>query len=136
MPKQFYVLLLALLLYFWPWSIGSGSYLLGFVITLQIAFVMSCNFLVKERWKYAVILIEGFCMLFNVTFFLVPSLSPHFHEQIMLCAFIIELLIITISLQGVIVGRSNSYHPSLANRGLWSVRGGVLHLYRSAGADQ
>lgn len=125
-PKQLYIAALLLLLWHWPESLilsGSAENVLFSVITLQLCFVIACNILVREPWIIGVILIEAFCMMFNVTFFLMPSISGVMHEQIMLCALIIELLIITISLQGVAVG---IYSP-VASRRLRDIRRAALH---------
>jgi len=65
---------------------------------------MSCNILTKERWATAVILIELICMLINATLFYFDLHKEPFQDHIMLAAFIIELLIITMSL-GAGVGR-------------------------------
>lgn len=135
LPTQIYILASAVLLHYWPEQLtlsGSDSQLLFSVITLQLVFVMSCNILVSELWKYAVIMIEVFCMLFNTTFFLLPSVSAQLHEQIMLCAFILELLIITLSLQGAVVGRSNDYRLPLASFSLGGLRSSAFDFYRRA----
>ena len=128
-PKQLYIIALVFLLRYWPEQFilsGSDNQLLFSVITLQLGFVIACNILTKEPWIYAVILIEAFCMLFNVTFFLVTAISGALHEQIMLCAFIIELLIISMSLQGAIVERSNNYRLSMSGGCLWAARSSLL----------
>lgn len=128
-PKQLYIIALVFLLRYWPEQFilsGSDNQLLFSVITLQLGFVIACNILTKEPWIYAVILIEAFCMLFNVTFFLVTAISSALHEQIMLCAFIIELLIISMSLQGAIVERSNNYRLSMSGSCLWAARSSLL----------
>jgi hypothetical protein len=99
--------LLVLLFYWLPlprFLLLSNESWLASTITIQLALVISCNILVSEPWKYGVILIEAFCMLFNVTYFLTGDLLSGLHAQIMLTALIIELLIITISMQGAAIG--------------------------------
>lgn len=61
-------------------------------------------------------------MVFNIAYLIVPGVISGIHAHIMFAALIMELLIITTSL-GVINGRDNSYHLSLAGGGLWRVRG-------------
>lgn len=97
MPPQFYIFAMALSVYFWPWVLFSSDVFT--VFTLQVLFVISCNILVKSDWIIAIIIIEVAAMLFNVTFFLFEPISGRLHEQIMLVALIIELLIITTSLR-------------------------------------
>lgn len=59
-------------------------------------------------------------MMLNVTLFLIPLGIRAFHGQIMLTAFILEILIISIGLQGAGVGSANSHVP--ASRGcLWDL---------------
>ena len=119
-PKQFYIFAMVLSLYYWPWYLSLFEPDIDALLTvmlLQSALVISCNILVNEQWKYALILIEAFCMFFNVTFFLFPALLLPFHEQLMLWAFIIELLIITISMQGAAIGRSTDHAvPNIGSR--------------------
>lgn len=61
-------------------------------------------------------------MLFNATLFAYPALLVEFHSQFMKAAFIIELLIITVSLRGEQIGgafNSDSYRMArlrLCNR--------------------
>ncbi len=108
-PRQFYIFAMVLSLYYWPWHLSLFEPDIDALLTvllLQSAIVISCYILVSEPWKYAVILIEAFCMLFNVAFFLFPAPLLPFHEKLMLWAFIIELLIITISMQGAAIGIS------------------------------
>lgn len=86
--------------------------------TLQFALVMSCNFLTKERWSTAVILIELVCMLINATLFAFGLHKEPFQDHIMLAAFILELLIITISLgAGVGLIRNDGLHSYLNGMG-------------------
>ena len=68
-------------------------------------------------------------MIFNIAYLIVPVVISGIHAHIMLTALIMELLIITTSL-GVINGRDNSYHLSLAGGGLWRVRGLCFSLDR------
>jgi len=67
-------------------------------------------------------------MLFNVTYFLTGQLLADYHAQIMLSALIIELLIITISIQGAMIGRANSISSPIFTRPVWAERSGVLNL--------
>lgn len=119
-PKQFYIFAMVLSLYYWPWYLSLFEPDIDALLTvllLQSVLVISCYILVSEPWRYAVILIEAFCMLFNVTFFLFPAPLLPFHEQLMLWAFIIELLIITISMQGAAIGRSTDHAvPNIGSR--------------------
>jgi len=135
MPKQFYILGLVLLLWYWPWQLFSGDlpadWLLS-VITMQSVFVILCNILARESWAIAITIIEGVCMLLNVLLVLIGAPISLFHDDIMLTAFILELLIITISLQGVAVGRSSGHRLPLASCSLWAARSGLHHVHRSA----
>lgn len=128
MPVQFYIFAMALSVYFWPWVFFSCEVFT--VFTLQVLFVISCNILVKSDWIIAVIIIEFAAMLFNVTFFILEPISGALHEQIMLIALILELLIITTSLRlecaidnsgSHILGTDNlrgfGYHLLSKNRG-------------------
>ena len=128
MPPQFYIFAIVLLSRYWPWHFGllgvDADYLLT-VILVSHASVIACNILSKESWVRAIIIIEAVCMMFNVTIFLFPALLSGFHGQIMLAAFIIELLIITIS-TGAIVGRSNHYRLPMAGSSLWAADSGLL----------
>lgn len=108
MPPQFYIFAIVLLSWYWPWHFAllgvDADYLLT-VIVVARASVIACYILSRESWILAIIIIEAFCMMFNVTLFLFPvALLSGLHGQIMLAAFIIELLIITISLQGAAIG--------------------------------
>ena len=101
------------------------------VTTLQAALVMSCNILTKERWASAVILIEIACMMINATLFILDLHKQPFQDHIMLAAFIIELLIITMSM-GAGVGR-------IRNDGLHDYLNGVGGLFnysRSVNSDK
>lgn len=91
-PVQFYIFAIALLSYYWPWEIFSSSAFT--VFTVQAVFVALCDRIVKEDWVISIISIECLVALFNVTFFLNPSISVDLHAQITLTAFIMELLII------------------------------------------
>ena len=138
-PSQFYIFVMLLLLYFWPQSLSFHDSLAGDIFTaifLSHAFVMACNILVSESWKYAIILIEAFCIMFNVTLFLAPDILSKFHAQVMISALIIELLIITISLHGVAIGRSNSCRIPLAIPGLWALRRHSLRSYSDSQVEK
>lgn len=130
MPKQFYILGLVLLLYFCPWQLFSGDrpadWLLS-CITMQIVFVIACNFIIRDNWILPVIIIEAICMVFNILYVILPGLISGFHAYAMLAALIMEILLITTSL-GVINGRADSYHLSLAGGGLRRARGGLFSL--------
>lgn len=127
MPNQFYMFAMVLALYFWPWSFSlfdpNADQLLT-AILLQQLFVISCNKIVRESWVIPIILIEALCMLFNVTLFLVPLPIGAIHGQIMNAAFILELLIITISMHGAAIGRANILQ--LSSRSVWNLCGSTL----------
>lgn len=114
-PSQFYIAALLLLLWWGPWSFISylpDPFVLVGVITLQWVFVLLANRIVRDNWICPIILIEALCMLFNATLFAYPALLVEFHAQFMKAAFIIELLIITVSLRGEKIGgafSSDSY---------------------------
>jgi len=104
-PAQFFVLLLLLSLWLWPWSLWYGPF--NWIVTvtaLQAAVVILCNILSRDLWVTLIIAIELACMLFNVTLFYFDLRRLAIQEQTMLIAFIIELLIITASL-GASFGR-------------------------------
>ena len=129
MPRQLIILALVLLLWFWPWQLFSGdspgSWLLS-VITMQILFVIACNKITQDGWATVIILIESFCMILNIALMNWAPLVSGIHAQVMPAAFIMELLIITISMRGAVVGRSNSYRlPSIGDH-IRSQRGSVL----------
>lgn len=122
MPRQLPVIALVLLCWHWSWSLWFGSFSwIVTVTTLQALLVMSCNILTKERWATAVILIELICMLINATLFYFDLHKLPLQDHIMLAAFIIELLIITMSL-GAGVGR-------IRNDGLHNYLNGVGSLF-------
>jgi hypothetical protein len=108
--------------------VSTGELWLFTTVSVQLLFVISCNISTKESWSTAVIIIEAFCMLFNVTYFLTGQLLADYHAQIMLSALIIELLIITISIQGARIGRANSLSAPIFNCPVWSERSVVLNL--------
>lgn len=131
MPSQFYMFATVSLLYFWPWQIFSGDKpadWLASVITLQLVFVIACNIFVRDSWATAIILIEGFCMVINLLMMKGAPIVVDAHEHIVLAAFIIELLIITISLQGVAIGKSNSNRLRMVGNGLCYLRNRSLPL--------
>ncbi len=111
MPKRFYIFVLVLLLYFWPWQLFSGDlpadWLLS-VITMQLVFVIICNAVSNEKWATYVIIIEVVCMSFNIAYVLLPSVTYPIHSVVTLSALIMELLIITGN--GVINGSDHSRH--------------------------
>lgn len=112
-PRQLHVIALVLLCWHWQWPLWFGSYSwIVTVITLQAVLVMSCNKLTNERWATAVIIIELICMMINATLFWFDLHKELYQDHIMLAAFIIELLIITMSL-GAGVGRIRN--DSLSN---------------------
>ena len=139
MPSQFYMYAIVLCCYQWPWFISffdpDGDALLT-VLLLQTAVIACSNILVRESWAIVVILIEALCMLFNVTLFLVPALLADYHAQIMLSALIIELLIITISMQGASVGRSVDHSVPFSASVLWANRSIVFNMGRHSEAHQ
>jgi hypothetical protein len=137
-PSQFYIFVIVLLCYHWHWYLSlfdpDGDALLT-VLLLQSA-VITCNILIKEYWSSAIIIIEAASMLFNVTLFLVPAIIADYHAQIMLAAFIIELLIITISMQGAAIGRSVEHSVPFSASGLWANRSIVFNMGRRSEAHQ
>ncbi len=125
MPPQLSVLALVLLLYFWPWQLFSGDepvYWLASVLVMQLIFVMACNMLSSESWCVFVILIEAVCMIFNSLSALIPATLFSVHADIITAAFIIELLVITMSLQGAAVGRSNCSRAPLGRYNMGHLR--------------
>lgn len=130
MPKQYPILVMVLALYFWPWQLFSGespaSWLLS-VITMQIAFVITCNIFVRDNWVLPVIIIEAVCMLINIAYVLVPGFISSIHGYAIGSAVIMEILAITSSM-GSINGRANSTGVQLAGNSLWRVRGGLFSL--------
>lgn len=134
-PKQLIILGLVLLLYFWPWQLFSGdspeSWLLS-VITMQIAFVTACNKIVRESWVTAIIIIETFCMSVNILMLLFMATISPYQQNIMATALIIELLIITISLQGVAIGKPNSCRLPISGDRLWAARSGAMRFSNCA----
>lgn len=116
-PSQFYMFVIVLCCYHWPWYLSFFDPDVDALLTVLLlqTGVIACNFLIKEKWCYLIILIEAAFMLFNVTLFLVPAMLVDYHAQIAVSAVIIELLIITISMQGAAIERSDSY--SLHNFG-------------------
>jgi len=137
-PSQFYMYVIVLLCYHWRWYLSlfdpEGDALLT-VLLLQSS-VITCNILIRESWSSAIIIIEAACMLFNVTLFLVPAMLADYHAQIMLSAFIIELLIITISMQGAAIGRSVDHSVPFSPGYLWANRGIVFNMGRRSEAHQ
>lgn len=104
-PPQLCVLLLLLLCWQWPWALWFGSF--NWIVTvtlLQTVLIFCCSALSRDLWVTLIIAIEFFCMLFNVTLFYFDLHRLAIQEQIMLIAFIIELLIISLSL-GASLGR-------------------------------
>ena len=137
-PSQFYMYAIVLLCYQWSWYLSlvdpEGDALLT-VLLLHSA-VIACNILVRKPWAIPIIIIEALCMLFNVTLFMVPALLVDYHAQIMLAAFIIELLIITISMQGAAIGRSVDHSVPFSASGLWANRSIVFNMGRHSEAHQ
>jgi hypothetical protein len=104
-PTQAYILLLVLGLHYWPWQLFSGD--IGWLVTVvSVSFfgVIACNKLTNERWATGVIIIETSCMTINATLFLFGFHKTPMQEHIMISAFIIELLLITMSM-GAGIGR-------------------------------
>ena len=137
-PSQLYMYAIVLCCYHWRWYLSlvdpDGDALLT-VLLLQSS-VIACNILVRELWSIPIIIIEALCMLFNVTLFLVPALLADYHAQIMFSALIIELLIITISMQGTSIGRSADHSVPFSAGGLWANRSIVFNMGRHSEAHQ
>jgi hypothetical protein len=105
LPAQAYILLLVLGLHYWPWQLFSGD--IGWlvtVITIPFCVLVVCNKLTHENWATAVIIVEVACMLINATLFAFGLHKIPMREHIMLSGFIIELLLITMSM-GAGIGR-------------------------------
>ena len=110
MPAQFYIFAMVLSLYYWPWQLSffePDTDALLTVISLQLFFVIACNYLTRASWVTAIIIVEAFCMIVNLFAVLIDATLFHYHADIMRTALIIQLLIITMSL-GAVVGH---YHP-------------------------
>ena len=126
MPKQLYILGLVLLCYLGPWSfIGLFPDPIPLVGCIAIAHGLCriCNAIVLDPWIVSIILIELICMCFNATLFLFPVLLVDFHAPFMRAAFIIELLIIAISLRGEQIGGAvNSASYRMASLRLCGIR--------------
>ncbi len=138
-PKQLIIIALVLLSYFWPWQLISGDSTadwLASVITMQIALVIACNKIVHESWATAIIIIETLCMSVNILMLLFMATISPYQQNIMATALIIELLIITISLQGVAIGKPNSCRLPISGNRLWAVRGGAMRFSNRAEAAQ
>lgn len=119
MPRQLIIFVLVLSSYFWPWQLFSGDSKeswLASVIVMQWAFIRACLHIISERWILLIAIVEIIAMQLNVILFSFPSILRDFHAEIILSAVIIELLIITISLQGVAI-ESNRYRSPLAGSG-------------------
>ena len=122
---QLSVAALALLLYHWPWLFLSGDShadVMMTVIPLQIIFAMACKMLSSESWCTFVILIEAVCMVINSVSWLIPVTLFFVHGYIITTAFIMQLLIITISIQGAMVGRANSIRLPLGRHSMGHLR--------------
>lgn len=115
MPAQLNILALVLLLFYWPWLLFSGDTpesWLASVVSVQLAFVMACNKLTQESWATAIIIVEAICMIANILLVILSSKTFFFHAEFVLAAFIIELLIITISLRSEGVSDDSRRHQS------------------------
>lgn len=120
--KQLIVIALLLLLHSCPRQISTGDLSgewLFTVIAVQHVFVILCNRLVKESWIIPIIAAEIICMGFNVLIAISDIISDTVHAQIILCAFIIQLLSIYNGIAGDSVGK---YHSR------FRLRGRILHL--------
>lgn len=126
MPSQFYMFVIVLCCYHWPWYLSffePDADALLTVILLQSFVVMSCNKLVKEDWAMGIILVESVTLSYNLLYF--GGLIGQSHSQVMLSALIIELLIITMSITKEKVNdASRSLHGS--NLRIWSAGGNIV----------
>jgi hypothetical protein len=105
-PSQFYIFAMVLSLYYWPWHLSffdPDTDALLTVISLQLLFVIACNYLTRASWATAIIIVEAFCMIVNLFAALNGATLFHYHADIMRAAFIIQMLIVTMSL-GAVVG--------------------------------
>lgn len=124
-PAQLSVAALVLLLYYWPWSLSSGyepADVLMTVLPLQILFVIGCKILSSESWCTLVILVEAICMVINSVFMSIETTLFFIHGYIITTAFIMQLLIITISIRGAAVGRANSVRLPLGRHSMGYLR--------------
>ncbi len=136
MPPQLSILALVLLLRFWPWQLFSGDAMADWllsVIVMQIIFIKACNIVSSESWCNFVILIEAVCMVINSVLLMIPATLFSIHAQIMTVAFIIELLIITISIQGAAIGRHDCNRLPLGRNALGYLR---RNAYRGMGNQE
>lgn len=107
-PAQGYIFALALLLYCSPLPYVFGEQYQRFVlpvyVAMQFLFVMACYKLVREKWIIFVILIEAFCMTWNaILFFRWQTAGDLFYSAYsytMFLAFVLEILIINLSMRG------------------------------------
>jgi hypothetical protein len=107
-PRQFYILALALLLYLSPLPYIFGDhnqrFILPVYVALQLLFVIACNKIVRENWIVFVTLIEAFCMTWNSVLFLrwhnAGELFYSAYSHVMFLALALEILIINLSMRG------------------------------------
>lgn len=125
MPKQLIALILVIALYSWPWQItlmGTPADWLLTVLLLQHLFVIACNKLGKEAWLMPIIMIEVICMALNVALVAYNPLTIELHSQLIFYAFIMQLLIITISMTGAISGGADSNRLPMGGLSLRGLR--------------
>lgn len=129
-PKQFYTLSVLLLLWFCSFGFFDGNTKNGWganVLASQTVAVISCYFISRDWWSWAVIMIEGICATYTgIVLYRWDVLDDFFyahHHGFMLACFIIELLIITLSVGAVNAG--NVYR-----RGLSKLSGHLRSIFR------
>ncbi len=104
------------------------------MLTSQTVAVMSCYFISRDWWSWAVIMIEGICATYTgIVLYRWDVLDDFFythHHGFMVACFIIELLIITLSVGAVNAG--NVYRRSLSKLGDYIrvfLRSGLRNLF-------
>lgn len=113
-PKQFYIFVLALGLFFLPvsflFSNDNQRYVLPVYITFQLLFVISCNKITQATWATLIIIIEAICMLWNTLLFVfwndASIVLYDAHSWVMFFAFALEILVLNLSMIGGQDGRN------------------------------
>lgn len=116
-PEQFWLLVLVSSWYCLPLSsifnLDTKAKWIIVVLCLQWLLVISCYILGKSRWRAAIIIIEVFCMAYNVAACYAPdALRETFYDSrplVVQIAFILQLFAIAISTGGG-VGSHDNYN--------------------------
>lgn len=121
-PKQFFTLSVLLLLWFCSFGFFDGNTKDGWganVLSSQTVAVIACYFISRDWWSWTVIMLEGICAIYTgIVLYRWDVLDDFFyahHHGFMVACFIIELLIITLSVGAVNAG--NVYRRSLSKLG-------------------